>query len=106
MRVKEFFEELWKLSDTKCQVNYSGEFKKNLKLAYKRGFDLELLLEVVHVLAKHEELAEKYKPHVLKGEFEGIWECHIKTDWLLLWDWQDDKLVLMLVSTGTHSDLF
>ena len=44
--------------------------------------------------------------HKLHGNLEGIWECHISPDWLMLWDQDDEKLTLLLLDTGTHSDLF
>jgi len=61
-----------------------------------------LILEVIHTLAKGEKLDAKYHAHTL----EGYRECHIKPDWLLLWQQKEDKLVLILLDTGTHSDLF
>ena len=90
----------------KYSIEYSGQFKKSLKLCKKRGFPIELLQEVVRILAEYGELPPKYKPHVLSGKYAGIWECHISSDWLLLWSKNDDELVLLLLETGTHSDLF
>ena len=90
----------------KYSIEYSGQFKKSLKLCKKRGFPIELLQEVVRILAEYGELPPKYKPHVLSGKYAGIWECHISPDWLLLWSKNDEELVLLLLETGTHSDLF
>ena len=90
----------------KYSIEYSGQFKKSLKLCKKRGFPIELLQEVVRILAECGELPPKYKPHVLSGKYAGIWECHISSDWLLLWSKNDDELILLLLETGTHSDLF
>ena len=90
----------------KYSIEYSGQFKKSLKLCKKRGFPIELLQEVVRILAEYGELPPKYKPHVLSGKYAGIWECHISPDWLLLWSKNDKELVLLLLETGTHSDLF
>lgn len=90
----------------KYSIEYSGQFKKSLKLCKKRGFPIELLQEVVRILAERGELPPKYKPHVLSGKYAGIWECHISSDWLLLWSKNDDELILLLLETGTHSDLF
>ena len=90
----------------KYSIEYSGQFKKSLKRCKKRGFPIELLQEVIHILAVYGELPPKYKPHVLSGKYAGIWECHISPDWLLLWSKNEDELVLLLLETGTHSDLF
>ena len=90
----------------KYSIEYSGQFKKSLKLCKKRGFPLELLQEAIHILAEYGELPARYKPHTLSGKYAGIWECHISPDWLLLWSKNEDELVLLLLETGTHSDLF
>ena len=52
------------------------------------------------------ELPSKYKPHKLSGRYEGKWECHIMSDWLLIWEQYDDELVLIITNTGSHSDVF
>ena len=67
---------------------------------------MALLDEVVTLLAETGKLPKKYKPHVLSGNWKGYWECHIQSDWLLIWK-QDEVIKLVtLVRTGTHSDLF
>jgi mRNA interferase YafQ len=81
-------------------------FKKTRKLAQKRGFDLTLLEEPIRLLAKGEALPPIYRDHQLKGTFSAFRECHIKSDWLLIYRIIEDKLILSLHSTGTHSDLF
>ena len=81
-------------------------FKKTRKLAEKRGFDLSLLYEPVILLAKGEQLPLKYRDHQLQGKFSAFRECHIKGDWLLVYRIVEDKLILSLHSTGTHSDIF
>ncbi len=88
------------------EVVLSNRFKKDLNLAQKRGFDLNLLNEVVDILANESPLPEKYRDHDLIGNFSGFRECHIKPDWLLVYRLEADDLVLMLFRTGTHSDLF
>jgi len=47
-----------------------------------------------------------YRPHKLSGEYDNCWECHIKSDWLLIWEQNDTELTLLFTGTGTHSDLF
>ena len=72
----------------------------------KRGLDLSLLDKVVDELRQGNPLDEKYKDHMLKGEYAGFHECHIKPDWLLIYLIEDNILTLTLVNTGSHSDLF
>ena len=61
---------------------------------------------VIELLAKREPLPPKYKDHALTGDYKGCRECHITPDWLLVYQIQDEELVLILTRTGTHSDLF
>lgn len=84
----------------------SSKFKKDLKLAIKRGYNIALLDEVVNKLASGETLEEKYKDHALIGNYSDFRECHISADWLLIYQINNDKLILVLSRTGTHSDLF
>ena len=84
----------------------SNRFKKDLKLALRRGYRIELLEEVVNKLADGIVLEPKYKDHELAGEFKGLRECHITPDWLLIYQVIENDLVLYLSRTGTHSDLF
>ncbi len=84
----------------------STKFKKDLKVAIKRGYDMRLLDEVVSKLAKGETLPDKNKDHALVGNFAGCRECHITPDWLLIYEIDDGELLLYLTRTGSHSDLF
>ena len=84
----------------------SNRFKKDLKLALRRGYKIELLEDVVNKLADGIVLEPKYKDHELAGEFKGLRECHITPDWLLIYQVIENDLVLYLSRTGTHSDLF
>lgn len=84
----------------------TGKFKKNLKLAKKRGLDLKLLDKVITMLQNDIPLEEKYRDHELKGKYQGFKECHIQPDWLLIYLKENDVLTLTLVDTGTHADLF
>ena len=88
------------------QLELSNRFKKDLKLAQKRGLKLELLDVVVTQLVEIGKIDSKYKPHLLKGNFKGYWECHIQPDWLLIWKQDDEIKLVSLTRTGTHSDLF
>ena len=96
----------------KCVLKKTSQFKTSFKLAKKRGLDISLLEEVVDKLMKDEKLDEKYRNHQLSGIFKDVWECHIQHDWLLLYlkEYNDkikkNVLILTLVNTGTHSDIF
>lgn len=84
----------------------TSRFKAGVKLARKRGLDISLLEEVVEKLRLDQPLEAKHHNHELSGNFKGVWECHIQPDWLLLYLKNDGVLVLTLVDTGTHSDIF
>ncbi|MGN1191017.1 MAG: type II toxin-antitoxin system YafQ family toxin [Candidatus Ornithospirochaeta sp.] len=88
------------------EVLLSNRFKKDLKLAKKRGYNLELLYDVVDILARQEPLPEKHRDHALSGDYTGFRECHIQPDWLLVYRIQNGGLMLFLNRTGTRSDLF
>ncbi|MDT8411505.1 MAG: type II toxin-antitoxin system YafQ family toxin [Vicingaceae bacterium] len=88
------------------KVEYSNKIKKEIKLAQKRGLKIQLFKDVVTTLAKNGKLPAKYKPHQLKGNYKGYWECHIQPDWLLVWKQVDNIKLIILARTGTHSDLF
>ena len=77
-----------------------------MKRAQKRGYDIGLLTEVIRKLAAAEPLPAKNKDHPLSGDYAGCRECHITPDWLLIYETTDKELVLYLLRTGTHSDLF
>lgn len=72
----------------------------------KRGLDIEEMRTVLNYLHNDGQVPASYLPHVLKGNFAGIWECHINPDWLLMYDITDSVQLIRLVRTGTHSDLF
>lgn len=93
-------------SKPKYGVVLTSMFKKDFKLAKKRGYDISLLNNVIDILASGQPLAEKYKDHSLVGNYKGCRECHITPDWLLIYEIDDNKLFLYLTRTGTHSDLF
>ena len=76
------------------------------KKAIKRGLSIKLLEQVVELLSMGEPLPERNRDHDLSGDWVGYRECHIQPDRLLIYRIEDDVLVLTLVRTGTHSDLF
>lgn len=90
------------------KIEFTGQFKRDYKLAIKRGCDLQDLTTVISFLAAEQPLPEKYRDHSLENSrnYKGMRECHIKPDWLLIYKIYSDRLVLELIRTGTHSDLF
>ena len=88
------------------QVKFTTAFKKSYKLMQKRGLNISLLDEVIDLLRQGRQLDAKYKDHPLSGQFSGFRECHIKPDWLLVYLIENDVLVLTLVDTGSHADIF
>ena len=82
------------------------KFKRDYKCLQKRGYNVDLLDEVVRMLAAGKPLPPKYRDHPLSGDYAGCRECHMATDWLLVYEaWQEEP-ILYLMRTGTHSDLF
>jgi len=67
---------------------------------------MNAIKRVLELLERDGVLPPEYKPHVLSGNYANFWECHIKSDWLLLWKQIDDEFILLITDTGTHSDLF
>ena len=90
----------------KYDVIRTTKFRRELKKMIKRGADISKLETVVNILASGEALPPQYHDHALTGNLNGLRDCHITSDWLLLYTIQDDVLVLTLTRTGTHSDLF
>jgi len=87
-------------------ISYTNRFKKDLQLCQKRGLDIEAIRTAINILASEGVLPVSYRPHLLKGNRTGQWECHIKPDWLMVWEQDDSKLTLLFLLTGTHSDIF
>ena len=90
----------------KYRIETPSSFTKALKRCLKRGLEYELFENVVKILATEGSLPPKYRPHKLSGKYNGLWECHIQPDWLLIYLVENDILTLTLVDTGTHADLF
>lgn len=90
-------------------IKYTRQFKKSLKKMTRQGKDIDKLFTVVALLQSQQKLPKRYRDHVLQGRYQGIIgsrELHIEPDWLLVYQVIDDNLVLVLVDTGSHSDLF
>jgi len=81
-----------------------AQFRRDVKLAERRGKDLSKLRELILLLAEGQPLPPRYKDHPLSGDWKQYRDCHIESDWLLIYKIEGDDLYL--VRTGTHSDLF
>lgn len=87
-------------------VRPTSKFQKDLKRAKRRGYDIDLLRDIIKKLAAGEPLPAKNRDHDLSRDYVGCRECHITPDWLLIYEVDGDDLILYLTRTGTHSDLF
>jgi mRNA interferase YafQ len=87
-------------------IKYHTLFKKDFKRIKKRGYDISRLEKIVELLANEVPLPEQFKDHNLSGNYNGFQECHIAPDWLLIYQVNNNELVLVLSRTGSHSDLF
>lgn len=88
------------------RIKFTAAYKKSYKRLKKRGLDLQLLDNVIEKLQTGIPLGPQYRDHRLTGQFTGFHECHIRPDWLLIYLIEEDILVLTLVETGSHADLF
>lgn len=90
----------------KYEVLFTTKFKKDVKLLQKQGKNLDKLFTVVELLSNDEKLDVNYRDHELSGNYDGFRECHIEPDWLLIYRKNSDRIILYLLRTGSHSDLF
>ena len=95
------------LKNTKYEVQYTNLFKKQYKKVLKQGKDKEKFLKILGMLANGESLDEKYKDHALIDNkyFKNCRECHITPDWLLVYKYIENELILFLIQTGSHSEV-
>ena len=87
-------------------LRFTNKIQRNIKLMKKRGKDLDKLTVVLKLLQNGEELPAKYKDHALTGNYIGCRECHVEPDWLLVYAIINEELIILLLTTGSHSDLF
>jgi mRNA interferase YafQ len=85
-------------------IHRTTQFKKDVKRMRKRGKKFEIFKEIIEILFDGDLLEAKYRDHLLVGQYKGTRECHIEPDWLLIYEATESELIL--VRTGTHSDLF
>ena len=78
-------------------IKPTNQFKKDFK---------KIMKKVIDMLANDEILPDKYRDHLLIGNYKGKHECHLEPDWLLIYEYLEDELILFLTRTGSHSDLF
>ena len=90
------------------KIKFQGRFKKDYQQSIRRGCDPKRLMQVITLLADQQPLPPNYKDHALKDSkrCKGMRECHIQPDWLLVYQIDQEMLLLRLIRTGTHSDLF
>ena len=88
------------------KVETTSQYRREYKLAKKRGLPMHELDDAVEILKSGRPLPPKYLDHPLQGKFKGTHECHIRGNWLLVYSIDDQKVTLLLMRTGTHSDIF
>lgn len=82
----------------------TGVFRRDVKRIARHKRDVSALYEIIECLRVGKEIPLASRLHKLHGKYEGCWECHIESDWLLIWEYKNDDIVL--VRTGSHTDLF
>lgn len=88
------------------ELVYTTRFRRSFKKCIRRGLDVAIFERAITLLQASGTLPAEYRPHKLSGKYTGYWECHLQPDWLLIWLQDDQQLVLHLIDTGTHADLF
>ena len=87
------------------EIVYTNKMKRDVRLMEKRGKDISKLTAALSLLASGEPMPPKYRDHQLSGSLKDFRECHIESNWLLMYQIFEDQLILSAVGTGTHSDL-
>ena len=92
----------------KYRTRFTSDFKKNYKKIKKQGKDINKLRQVIEKLANKEKLDEKYQNHMLNDskKYKNCGECHIEPDWLLVYQYVDNELILLLVTISSHGEIF
>jgi mRNA interferase YafQ len=86
-------------------IRYSSKYKRDIKRYANQPNKLKALFDILRLLSDGKPIPEENNPHRLKGQYKGCWECHIESDFLLIWI--DDKTdTIWLERLGTHSELF
>ena len=87
------------------KISTTHQFERDLKRCIKRGYPMDEFRTVVQLLERDGRLPEVYQPHMLHGDRQGQWECHIQPNWLLIWKQIGNELELLMLNIGPHSDL-
>ena len=90
----------------KLDIVITSSCQKDIKLAVKQGKNIDLLFEIVDQLSEGKKLEPKYKDHSLSGSYQGMRECHIEPDFLLIYGINHKRVILYLFRVGSHSELF
>ena len=91
----------------KYTIKTTKQYERSFKRCKRRGLPMIKLCNVVRLLEETGTLPQQYHPHKLSSYVgNNVWECHIQPDWLLIWRQMDDELVLLMLDTDSHSDLF
>ena len=89
------------------KITTTNKYKKDLKRTISKTNLIEEIEKVVFLLSSNDNpLPQKYKDHCLKGNYKEFRECHIQPDWLLIYKKDKKDLILLLLRTGSHSELF
>jgi mRNA interferase YafQ len=86
------------------KVTLTAQFEKDVKRAKKRSYDMGKLSEVIRLLGQGDLENRQYRDHPLKGKYEGLRECHLSPDRVLIYHSSMEQV--LLVRTGSHADLF
>ena len=87
-------------------VNLKKRFRRDYALCARRGLDMAKVDAAIRLLATGAPLPPSFRDHALKGTFGGLRECHLAGDWLLVYSRDDTHLVVHMMRTGTHQDIF
>lgn len=87
-------------------LEFTKQFKKDLRLMARRGLDISEAMAVIDAIKKCGQAPAENLPYMLRGEYKGVWECHIRPDWLLIYDRAVTIKLVRLIRSGTHADLF
>ena len=88
------------------KLYYTNRMKRDVKRILKRGKDINKLNKVLNLLIQNGSLPKEYLDHQLTGNLKDFRECHIESDWLLMYQIIKDELIITATSTGSHSDIF
>lgn len=93
-----------KAETSRKNLKTTRKFERDMNRVKKRGWDTRKIRDAIGKLERGESLEHRYRRHPLRGSWDGFWECHLGGDWVLVWTYEGDSIVL--TRTGTHSDLF